>query len=77
MMAALKRWFWPKPEPILQRPVTHRSVSPERRSDQHVAEARQARAQLVGSVMAVERKSHEARQVLANSVLDFVGGEDR
>lgn len=77
MMAALKRWFSPQPDPIIERAVTHRDVAPAPRSSRRIDEARQARAQLVGSVMAVERKSHEVRQVLANSVLDFVGGENR
>lgn len=74
MMAYLKRLM--KPTPV--RPnslVDDEDVTAAARPAAKEAEIKEARAQFVGELMAVQRKSHEIRHALAGSALSIVAGD--
>jgi hypothetical protein len=74
MMAYLKRLFgYPKTGPVTMGSVE----TPPEPNPELVRENERATAQMVGSVMAVERKSYEVREELAHRTFELLHGRGR
>jgi hypothetical protein len=78
MISAMKKWLWPEPDlSLLEKPVTHKDVVPERLDPERERQADAARERLAGSIAMAEWKSIQIREALAGGVLDIITGRDR
>ena len=78
MIGALKKWFWPTPDlTLLEKPVTHKDVTPERLNPERERQTDAARERLAGSIAMAELRSIQIREALAGGVLDIIAGRSR